>query len=131
MLMSVCCLKLKGELAGRNIAGWLRVSSGKMRSHQSGRRELRPLCIGAARSGRGSVELFDGELAGDTITGDGEAAAEAGAELDQKRIVVVLLHGQVDGFAATQGFTSLYGFHHGISLYKLSNCSLCWQMSGQ
>ena len=77
------------------------------------------------------VKFFDGELAGDTITGDGEAAAEAGAELDQKRIVVVLLHGQVDGFAATQGFTSLYGFHHGISLYKLSNCSLCWQMSGQ
>ena len=79
---------------------------------------------GAAGGQARSVELFDGELAGDAITGDGEAAAEAGAELDQERIVVVLLHGQVDGFAATQGFVCLYGFHHGISLYKLNSCSL-------
>lgn len=86
---------------------------------------------GAAGGQAGSVEVFDGELASDTITGDGETAAEAGAELDQKRIIVMLLHGQVDGFAATQGFVCLYGFHHGISLYKLSVCSLYWQMSGQ
>jgi hypothetical protein len=66
---------------------------------------------GAAGGQAKSVELFDGELAGDAITGDGEAAAEAGAELDQERIVVVLLHGQVDGFAATQGFADLYVFH--------------------
>ncbi len=46
----------------------------------------------------------------------------------KKRIIVMLLHGQVDGFAATQGFVCLYGFHHGISLYKLNNCSLYLQM---
>ena len=85
---------------------------------------------GAAGGQAGSVEVFDGELASDTITGDGETAAEAGAELDQERIAVVFLHGQVDGFAATQGFVCLYGFHHGISLYKLGVCSLYWQMSG-
>ena len=79
---------------------------------------------GAAGGQAGSVEVFDGELASDTITGDGEATAGAGAELDQKRIIVMLLHGQVDGFAATQGFVCLYGFHHGISLYKLNSCSL-------
>ena len=86
---------------------------------------------GSAGGQAKSVELFDGELAGDTITGDGEAAAEAGAELDQERIIVVLLHRQVDGFAATQGLVCLYCFHHGISLYKLGVCSLYWQMSGQ
>ena len=83
--------------------------------------EARQVFIGR---GETSVELFDGELARDTITGDGEATAGAGAELDQKRIIVMLLHGQVDGFAATQGFVCLYGFHHGISLYKLNSCSL-------
>ena len=79
---------------------------------------------GAAGGQAKSVELFDGELAGDTITGDGEAAAEAGAELDQERIGILLLRGQVDGFATTQGLVCLYGFHHGISLYKLNSCSL-------
>lgn len=86
---------------------------------------------GAAGGQAGSVEVFDGELASDTITGDGETAAEAGAELDQERIGILLLRGQVDGFATTQGLVCLYGFHHGISLYKLGVCSLCWQMSGQ
>jgi hypothetical protein len=88
---------------------------------------LRPVCVGAA-VGQGSVEIFDGELASGAITGDGEATAETGTELDQEGIVILLLRGQVDGFATTQGFVCLYGFHHGISLYKLSNCSLFWQM---
>ena len=103
------------------------VQENKQELRQGGRRELRPVCIGCCRWA-GSVEFFDGELARDAITGDGEATAGAGAELDQKRIIVMLLHGQVDGFAATQGFVCLYGFHHGISLYKLNNCSLYLQM---
>jgi hypothetical protein len=71
-----------------------------------------------------SVEIFDGELARDAITGDGEATAETGAELDQEGIVILLLRGQVDRLATTQGFVCMYCFHHGISLYKLNNCSL-------
>ena len=85
---------------------------------------------GTAGGQAGSVEVFDGELASDTITGDGETAAEAGAELDQERIGILLLHRQVDGFATTQGFVCMYGYHHGIYLYQLSVFSLCWQMSG-
>jgi hypothetical protein len=85
---------------------------------------------GAAGWQAGSVEVFDGELASDTITGDGKTAAEAGAELDQKRIGILLLHRQVDGLATTQGLVCMYGFHHCISLYKLSVCSLFLQISG-
>ena len=57
---------------------------------------------GAAGGQARSVELFDGELAGDAITGDGEAAAEAGAELirtHRRRA----LHGQVDGLLRRRG----------------------------
>ena len=58
---------------------------------------------GAAGGQARSVELFDGELAGDAITGDGEAAAEAGAELDQERIVSCSCTGRLMGLLRRRG----------------------------